>query len=70
MINISRHNKVADDIHRTIWVIQVTDKYYEHIPERAINASGTTDGWDVPVITYRTILANRFKRKTKKKTKN
>jgi len=36
----NRHNNVAGYIHWTIcncmW-LQVTDKYYEHIPERVIN---------------------------------
>ena len=39
--------------------LQVTDRYYEHMPERLINVNGTTIMWDVPVITDRTILANR-----------
>ena len=39
--------------------LQVTDKYYEHIPERVINFDGTTIFWDVPVINDRSILANR-----------
>ena len=32
--------------------LQVTDKYYEYIPERVINVNGTTIMWDVPVINY------------------
>jgi hypothetical protein len=39
--------------------LQVTDKYYEHIHERAINIIGTTIMWGTPVITDGTILANR-----------
>jgi hypothetical protein len=39
--------------------IQITDKYFKHIPESFVNAIGTTIMWDVPVITDRTILANR-----------
>ena len=31
--------------------IQITDKYYKHIPGSVINANGTTIMWDVPVIT-------------------
>jgi hypothetical protein len=30
-----------------------------HVPERVINANGTTIMWDVPAITDRTVLANR-----------
>jgi hypothetical protein len=39
--------------------LQVTDKCYEHIPEKVINVKVTTIIWDVPVITDQTILANR-----------
>jgi hypothetical protein len=38
--------------------LQVTDRYYEHIPGKVINISDTTIMWDVLVITDRTILAN------------
>jgi len=38
--------------------LQVTDKYYEHIPERVINVNSTTLMWIEPVIIDRTILAN------------
>ena len=56
------NNNVAGYIH---WMIckhtglQVTDKYYKHIPERVINVNGTTLIWNIPVITDRTMLANR-----------
>jgi hypothetical protein len=39
--------------------LQVTEKYHKHYRERVININGTTTMWDVPVITDRTILANR-----------
>jgi hypothetical protein len=58
---INRHNKVAGYIH---WMIckcmglQVTDKYYAHIPERAINVNGNTIMWDVPFIRVQKILLN------------
>ena len=39
--------------------IQITDKYYKHIPGSVINANGTTIMWDVPVITDWKILANQ-----------
>jgi hypothetical protein len=39
--------------------LQLTDKYYEYIPERVLTVNGTTVLWDIPVITDRTILANR-----------
>ena len=39
--------------------LQVTDKRYEHIPERVINMNITTIMWDVSVITDGRILANR-----------
>ena len=58
----NRQNKVKGYIHWTIYKhmeIQVTDKSYEHIPERVINANGTTIVWNVSVITGRTILANQ-----------
>jgi hypothetical protein len=39
--------------------LQVTDKYYKHIPERVANVKGTTIIWDILVITGQTVLANR-----------
>ena len=39
--------------------LQVTDRYYEHIPERVVNVNSTTIMWGVPVITDGKILANR-----------
>jgi hypothetical protein len=39
--------------------LQVTDKYYEHMPERVINVNGITIIWDILIITDQTILANR-----------
>ncbi|XP_030745272.1 uncharacterized protein LOC115874305 [Sitophilus oryzae] len=44
--------------HRELGV-QVQDKYYEHIPEKVLNINDTVVLWDVPIITDRTILANR-----------
>jgi hypothetical protein len=40
---------------------RVTEKYCEHIPERVIlvHVKGTIITWDVPVITYQAVLANR-----------
>jgi len=35
----------------------VTDKYYEHKPEKVINVNSTTIMWN-PVTTDQTILAN------------
>ena len=49
----NRHNKLAGYIHWTICKrmgLQVTDKYYAHTPERAINVNGNTIMWDIPVI--------------------
>jgi hypothetical protein len=49
------HNKVAGYIHWMVFkhmALQVTDKYYEHIPIRVININGTTNVCDVLVITY------------------
>jgi hypothetical protein len=40
-------------------ILQVTGKYYERIPERVINVSGTVIMWDVAAVTDRTIPANR-----------
>ena len=57
----NRHNMVAAYIR---WMIckhtglQVTDKYYEYIPEVVPNVNGTTIMWYVLVTTNRTILAN------------
>jgi len=48
------HNKVSGYIHRMICKymgLWVTDRYCEHIPERAINVNGTSINWYVPVIT-------------------
>jgi hypothetical protein len=56
-----RHNKVAGYIHCTVCKcmgLQVTGKYYEHLPEMVINVKGATIMWDVPAVTDRTILAN------------
>jgi hypothetical protein len=39
--------------------LQGTDRYYEHIPEKFINVNGTTVMEDIPVVTERTVLANR-----------
>jgi len=58
----NRHIKVAGYIHwmicEHIW-LQVTDRYYENIPERVIHVIGATGMWDVPVIADRTVLANQ-----------
>ena len=57
----NRHNNVAVYIHWMIWKLkglQVTENYYEYIPERVINVNSTTIMWDIPVITDWTILAN------------
>ena len=58
----NRHNKMAGYIHWTVCKLmglQVTDRYCELIPNRVININGTTGMWDVPVITDRTVPANR-----------
>jgi hypothetical protein len=39
--------------------LQVIDKHYEQIPERALNANSTTIKWDVPLIMGQTIPANQ-----------
>jgi len=39
--------------------LQVTDRYCELIPNRVMNINGTTGMWDIPVITDRTVPANR-----------
>jgi hypothetical protein len=39
--------------------LQVIDRYCEHIPDRVINVNGITGMWDIPVITDRTVPANR-----------
>ena len=48
--------KVAAYIHWVICkhvVLQVTEKYYDHIPERIINVNGTPIMCDVPITTDR-----------------
>jgi hypothetical protein len=53
----NRHNKIAGYIHRTLCKLvglQVTEGYYEHVSEKAINVNGTTIMCDVPVVTDRT----------------
>ena len=58
----NKFNKVVGYIYWTICQhmgLQVTNKYYEHIPETDISIHSTTIMWDVPVITDRTILANQ-----------
>jgi hypothetical protein len=42
-----------------IIIIKVTEKYNKHIPERVITDNGNTIMWEVPVITDRTIPADR-----------
>jgi len=39
--------------------LQVTDRYYGHIPERVLNVNDATIVRDVPVITDSTIVANQ-----------
>jgi len=64
----SKYNKVVGYIY---WMIcqhmglQVTNKYYEHIPETGINIHSTTIMWDVSVITDQTILPNQSEKKQK-----
>jgi len=36
--------------------LQVTNRCYEHIPERVINIKGTTIMWDEPVVTIEQYL--------------
>ena len=38
--------------------LQVTDKYYEKVPENVIKVKSPTIIWDIPVITDQTITAN------------
>ena len=50
----NRHNRVAGYIHwmiRQHMILQVTDRYYEHILERVMIVNSTTIIWDIPVIT-------------------
>jgi len=57
----NRHNKVAGYIHWAICKcmgLQVTDKFYENVPEKVINVNGPTIIWDTPVTTDQTITAN------------
>jgi len=57
----NRHNVASGYIHWTICKLLgllVSDKYYKHLPARAINVNGTTIMWDLPVITDQTVLAN------------
>jgi len=44
---------------RNFMGLQATNKYSEYMPGKVKNFKGTTIMWDVPVIRYRTILANR-----------
>jgi len=64
----SKYNDVFGYIYWTICQhmgLQVTNKYYEHIPETGINIHSTTIMWDVSVITDQTILANQSEKKQK-----
>jgi len=57
-----RHNRVASYVHWTMCKnlgIQVSSKYYEHQPMKVINENNCIIMWDVPIITDRTIQANR-----------
>lgn len=57
-----RHNKVGSYIHWTMCRhlgAPVSAKYYEHQPDRVVNIEDVSIMWDVPIITDRTILANR-----------
>jgi len=58
----NRHKRVAGCIHHMICKcmgLQVTDKYYEHVPERVINVNSITIMWDILGITVRTVLGNQ-----------
>ncbi len=56
----NRHNKVASYVHWSMCKgVQVPHKYYKHEPEKVINVNDNTIMWDVPIVTDRTILANR-----------
>ena len=58
----NRHKKVAGYIHWAICKhmgLQVTVKYYEHVPERVINVNSTTVMWDILVILVQTMLGNQ-----------
>ena len=58
----NRHNKMAGYINWTVCKLmglRVTDRYCGLISDRVINVNGTTGIWDVPVITDRTVPANR-----------
>ena len=55
--NNNNNNKVAGYIQWTM--LQLTNKVYEHTPERVLNANGTTIMGELPVFTDRTVLANR-----------
>jgi hypothetical protein len=57
----NRHNKGANYIPWAIckcMELQITDKYYEYMPERVINVNDTTVIWDILVIADQTILTN------------
>ena len=58
----NRCNKMAGYIQCMIYKhrrLQVTDKYYQFIPESVINVNSTTTMWGILVVTVQTVLANR-----------
>ena len=58
----NKHSKVGGYIHWTIrkdMGLQITDRYCEHIPDRVTTVNSTAVMWDVPVISDRTVPANR-----------
>lgn len=57
-----RHNNVANYIHWKLckhFGAKTSEKYYQHQPEKVVNVDDVTITWDLPVITDRTIPANR-----------
>ena len=59
---LERHNKVASYIHWTTcrqYQIPVEDKYYNHTPQKVVKKGDVTILWDLPIITDRTIMANK-----------
>lgn len=59
---LNRHNRVASYIHWNMCKevgLTVSEKYYQHQPEKVTNTDDVSILWDVSIITDRTILANR-----------
>ncbi|CAH1969089.1 unnamed protein product [Acanthoscelides obtectus] len=59
---VTRHDRVAKILHHSICTdfdIDVKQRWYEHEPQQVVTATNVTIPWNQPIITDRTIAANK-----------